>query len=155
MTDSDADDAIARAVREIRSAPEESNWIDISSSIISKISKTGRRSWPIDATFTAGAPDRSDDTLRIGDRLVRTALRRAVDGVHRCEVTAVDLYLDDHTCTGASVTVTGIYGDDLRAVGAELARTAAGALDDILGPAAAGRTIDITIDDIHTGQHRI
>lgn len=149
MTNSDADDALARAVREIRSAPEESRWIDISSSIVSMLSETSRRSWPVDATFTGDAG--SDDTLRIGDRVVRTTLRTALDGVHHCEVSAVHLYLDGHICTGAAVTVTGVYGDDLQAAGTELADTAATALAELLGPSS--RAIDITIDDIHV-RHR-
>jgi hypothetical protein len=152
MTPGNSDSVLARAASSLKDQPTDASWIDISDSIISRIRASTRRTWPIDAEYPTAAtePERADDTLRISDHVVRTAIRRALSGVHGAAPTAVDLYLDEHTCTGARIDVVGAYGDDLHAVGDALAAIALATLTDLLGP-VHGLThaqIDVHVHDI-------
>jgi hypothetical protein len=154
LTPDESDPVLDRAVRSLQDRPTDPRWIDISTSIISKVRTTTRRTWPVDAEFLTPTtdPERNADTLRISDHVVRTAIRRALVGVHGAEPTAIDLYLDDHRCTGARIDVIGAYGDDLQAVGDELAALALAVLNDLLGPTPRIRTrddIDVHVNDIH------
>lgn len=142
------DSILDRAARELRAAPEEPRWVDISSSIISKVRATTRRTWPVDAEFPTSPKERDEDSLRISDHVVRTAILRELKGVHGSQPTEVALYLDDHTCTGMSLAVVGAYGSDLQAVGDELARIAIGVVADVLGLPLTRDDIDVRVDDI-------
>lgn len=142
------DSVAARAARELRDAPAEPNWVDISSSIISKVRNTTRRTWPIDAEYPAGSGASEQDGLRVSDHLVRTAVRRALAGVHGAQPTQIDLHIDDHRCIGLSLTVTGVYGQDLLAVGEELKIIAVGVVEHLLGVRLDPATIDVLFDDL-------
>ena len=152
MNPDDVDPVLARAARSLKEQPVDARWIDISDSIISRVRATTRRTWPVEAEFPTAATssDRQADTLRISDHVVRTAVRRALAGVHGAEPTAIDLYLDGHTCTGAHIDVVGVYGDDLQAAGAHLAAIALATLNDLLGlvPALTRADIDVRVNDI-------
>ena len=156
MTPRDTDPLLARAARSLKDQPVDARWIDISESIISKVRATTRRTWPIDSQFhtTTTQPERTADTLQVSDHVLRTVIRRALTGVQGAEVTAIDLYLDKHTCTGVRVDVIGAYGEDLQAVGDMLAAIVVTTLDDLLGPAAdltrAG--VDIHVHDLNEAQ---
>ena len=154
MTPDDADPVLARAARSLKEQPVDARWIDISDSIISRVRATTRRTWPVDAEFVSAATDseRAADTLRISDHVVRSAVRRALAGVHGAEPTAVDLYLDGHRCTGAHIDIVGVYGDDLQAAGEHLAAIALATLNDMLGlePPLARTDIDVRVNDIKT-----
>lgn len=153
VTPDDFDPVLARAARSLQTAPADARWIDISNSIVSRIRTTTRRTWPIDAEFPSESRDlvRAADTLRISDHVVRTAIRRALVGVHGAEPTAIDLYLDGHVCTGVHVDVVGVYGEDLQAVGDELAAITLAVLAEMLGPIPRPLTradIDVRVHDI-------
>jgi hypothetical protein len=152
MTPGDAHSVLARAARSLRDQPVDAGWIDISDSIISKVRTTTRRTWPVDAEYVTAAtdPERKADTLRVSDHVVRTAVRRALAGVHGAEPTAIDLYLDEHACTGAYVDIVGVYGDDLQAVGDELAIIVVETLTELLGPVRelTRADIDVHVNDI-------
>ena len=154
MTPEDADPVLVRAARSLKEQPVDARWIDISDSIISRVRASTRRTWPVDAEFITAPTDsaRSDDTLRISDHVVRSAVRRALAGVHGAEPTAVDLYLDGHTCTGAHIDIVGVYGDDLQAAGEHLAAIALATLNDMLGsvPPLTRADIDVRVNDIKT-----
>lgn len=145
---SDPDSILSRAARELKDAPEEPRWLDISSSIISRVRSTTRRSWPVDGQFPTAPPGRDSDTLRVSDLVVRTAILRSLQGVHGSQPTDISLYLDDHRCTGLSLTVVGAYGSDLQAVGDELATIALGVVEDWLGLALTRDDVDVRVDDI-------
>ncbi len=153
MTPSDSDAVLARAARSLKDQPVDARWVDISDSIISRVRATTRRTWPVDAEYPTAAtePERKTDTLRISDHVIRTSVRRALAGVHGAEPTAIDLYLDDHTCTGAYVNIVGAYGDDLQAVGDELAAIVLTTLTDLLGPVRplTRADIDVHVNDIN------
>lgn len=152
MNPGNPDPVLARAARSLREQPADASWIDISDSIISKIRATTRRTWPVDAEYPTAATnsEREADTLRVSDHVVRAAIRRALAGVHGAEPTAVDLYLDGHTCTGARIEVVGTYGEDLQAVGDALAAIAASTISELLGPgnALARGQLDVHVHDI-------
>lgn len=152
MTPDDFDPVLARAAHSLKDQPVDARWIDISDSIISKVRATTRRTWPVDAEFPTAAihPERKADTLRISDHIVRSAVRRALAGVHGAEPTAIQLYLDGHTCTGAYIDIVGVYGDDLQAAGDDLAAIAVATLNDLLGPAhpLTRTNIDVHVNDI-------
>ena len=86
---------------------------------------------------------------------MRSAIRRALAGVHGAEPTKIDLYLDGHTCTGAHIDVVGVYGEDLQAVGDELAAISLGVLEELLGSPTNGALtrddIDVRVQDIYEG----
>lgn len=155
MTAGDSDPVLARAASSLRDQPVDAQWIDISESIIRRLRVTTRRTWPIDAEYptTATEPDRSADTLRISDHVVRTAMRRALAGVRGAQPVAIDLYLDEHTCTGAFIDIVGLYGDDLQAVGDELAGIVLTTLAEVLGPVRhlTRDDIDVHVHDIDDG----
>lgn len=144
----DPDSILDRAARELRDASEEPRWVDISSSIISKVRATTRRTWPVDASYPTAPVGREADSLRVSDQVVRRAVLGALTGVHGCQPTDISLYLDDHTCTGISVAVVGAYGSDLQAVGNDLARIAIGVVADTLGVALVRSVVDVRVDDI-------
>lgn len=153
MTPGNPDPVLARAASSLKEVPVDPRWIDISDSILSKIRTTTRRTWPVEAEFatTATASERQDDTLRVSDHVVRTTLRRALAGVHGAEPTAIDLYLDDHRCTGVHITVVGVYGDDLQAAGDHLAAIALDVLHSVLGPttpALSRADVDVHVQDV-------
>ena len=152
MTPDGVDPVLARAARGLKEQPVDARWIDISDSIISRVRATTRRTWPVDAEYPTAAtqPERKADTLRISDHIVRSAVRRALAGVHGAEPTAIDLYLDGHTCTGAHIEIVGVYGDDLQAEGAHLAAIALATLNDLLGsvPPLTRADIDVRVNDI-------
>ncbi|MDJ0393672.1 hypothetical protein QMK17_10055 [Rhodococcus sp. G-MC3] len=144
----DSDSILARAARELKDAPAEPRWLDISSSIISKVRSTTRRTWPVDGAFPTSPSARDADTLRISDLVVRTAILRSLQGVRGSQPTDISLYLDDHVCTGLSISVVGVYGSDLQAVGNELAGIAIGIVADVLGIALTRDEVDVRVDDI-------
>lgn len=144
----DEDPILARAARELREAPDEPRWVDISNTILSRVRATTRRTWPVDATYPTSPPARESDSLRISDHVVRTALLRALSGVSGSQPTDISLYLDDHACTGLFIAVVGAYGSDLQAVGDELASIAVGVIHDVLGVSIERADIDVRIDDI-------
>ncbi|WP_032367712.1 hypothetical protein [Rhodococcoides fascians] len=139
---------LARAATELREAPQEPNWVDISSSILAKVRNTTRRTWPIDSVFPAGSAADPRDSLRICDHIVKTTLRRALAGVHGAQPTEIDLDLDDHACIGLFVAVIGVYGDDLQAAGEELASIAIDVVADLLGVTLGRDAVEIRVDDI-------
>ena len=139
---------LARAATELREAPQEPNWVDISSSILAKVRNTTRRTWPIDSAFPAGSAADPRDSLRISDHIVKTTLRRALAGVHGAQPTEIDLDLDDHACTGLFVAVIGVYGDDLQAAGEELASIAIDVVANLLGVTLGRDAVEIRVDDI-------
>jgi hypothetical protein len=153
MTPGDSDAVLARAARTLKEQPVDTRWIDISNSIISKVRSTSRRTWPVDAEYPTPPiqPGRNADTLRISDHVIRTTIRRALAGVHGAEPTAIDLYLDEHTCTGLYIDIIGVYGDDLQAVGDELAGIALATVNDLLGPGhrLVRADIDVHVHDIN------
>lgn len=142
------DSVLARAATELRDAPQEPNWVDISASILTKVRNTTRRTWPIDGAFPAGSAARPTDTLRVSDHIVKTTLRRALADVHGAQPTEIDLDLDDHACTGLFVAVIGVYGDDLQAAGDELATIAIDTVSDLLGVTLGREVVEIRVDDI-------
>lgn len=146
MISEEPDSVLARAADELRDEPPEPRWVDISSSIISKVRGTARRTWPIDARYPDTAAD--GDTLRVSDHVVRTTLRRALAGIGGAQPTDISLHVDEHRCTGVSITVTGVYGEDLQAVGEVLAYKAIDVVDDILGVGLARADVDVRVDDI-------
>ena len=139
---------LARAATELREAPQEPNWVDISSSILAKVRNTTRRTWPIDSVFPAGSAADPRDSLRISDHIVKTTLRRALAGVHGAQPTEIDLHLDDHACIGLFIAVIGVYGDDLQAAGDELATIAIDVVTDLLGTGLDRGVVDVRVDDI-------
>jgi hypothetical protein len=139
---------LARAATELREAPQEPNWVDISSSILAKVRNTTRRTWPIDSAFPAGSAADSRDSLRISDHIVKTTLRRALAGVHGAQPTEIDLDLDDHACIGLAIAVIGVYGDDLQAAGDELATIAIDVVANLLGVTLDRDVVEVRVDDI-------
>ena len=154
MTSDNVDPVLARAAHSLRDQPVDGRWIDISDSIISKVRATTRRTWPVSSEYPTAATDsdRKADTLRISDHVVRTTVRRALAGVHGAEPTAIELYLDGHTCTGALIDIVGVYGDDLQAAGDHLASIALATLNDLLGQVRplTRADIDVHVNDITT-----
>ncbi|MCZ4517433.1 hypothetical protein O4220_02825 [Rhodococcus ruber] len=142
------DSVLARAATELRDAPQEPNWVDISASIITKVRNTTRRTWPIDSAFPSGSAAGPADSLRVSDHIVKTTLRRALADVHGAQPTEIDLDLDDHACTGLFVAVIGVYGDDLQAAGDELATIAIDTVSDLLGVTLGRDVVEIRVDDI-------
>ena len=154
VTPEDLDPVLARAARSLQESSTDARWIDISSSIVSRVRATTRHTWPVEAEFATAAtePSRAADTLRVSDLIVRSAIRRALAGVHGAEPTKIDLYLDGYTCTGAHIDVVGVYGEDLQAVGDELAVITLGVLEEILGSPRNPLTrddIDVRVQDIY------
>lgn len=144
----DPDWILDRAARELREQPEEPRWLDISSTIISRVRSTTRRTWPVEAVYPVVREGRSGDSLRVSDQVVRRAILGALTGIHGCQPIDISLYLDDHVCTGASIAVVGVYGSDLQAVGNDLAGIAIGVVSDVLGVALTRDDIDVSVDDI-------
>lgn len=150
----EADSVLARAAGELRDEPGEPRWVEISTSIISKVRGTARRTWPIDAVYPLDtqSQDRpaldTADTLRVSDQVVRTTMRRALAGISGTQPTDISLHVDEHRCTGVSIAVTGLYGQDLQAVGEVLAYRAIEVIDDVLGVGLARADVDIRVDDI-------
>lgn len=142
------DGILERAARELREAPEEPRWVDISNTIVSRVRATTRRTWPVDAAYPTAPPNRASDSLRVSDHVVRTAILRALSGVHDSQPTDIALYLDEHVCTGLSVAVVGAYGKDLQAVGNELAAIAISVVRELLGVDLVRADIDVRVDDI-------
>ncbi|CCQ14010.1 putative uncharacterized protein [Rhodococcus sp. AW25M09] len=142
------DSVLARAAAELRDAPQEPNWVDISSSILTKVRNTTRRTWPIDSAFPGGSGAGPADTLRISDHIVKTTLRRALAGVRGAQPTEIDLDLDGHACIGLSLAVIGVYGDDLQAAGDELAMIAIDVVSDLLAISLDRDAVDVRVDDI-------
>lgn len=144
----DPDSILDRAARGLREEPEEPRWVDISSTIISRVRSTTRRTWPVDAVFATSPEGRSGDSLRVSDHVVRRAVLRALTGVHGCQPTDISLYLDDHVCTGVSIAVVGVYGSDLQAVGNDLARIAIDVIAETFGISLTRDDIEVRVDDI-------
>ncbi|MDV6303176.1 hypothetical protein R3P93_11465 [Rhodococcus cerastii] len=142
------DSVLARAATELRDAPPEPNWVDISASILTKVRNTTRRTWPIDSAYPLGSTAGPADSLRISDHIVKTTLRRALAGVRGAQPTEIDLDLDDHACIGLFVAVIGVYGDDLQAAGDELATIAIDTVSDLLGTTLGRDVVEIRVDDI-------
>ncbi|CAN5337910.1 hypothetical protein BH11ACT6_BH11ACT6_00100 [soil metagenome] len=154
LTPGENDVVLVRAARSLQEVPVDPRWIDISDAIVSRVRATTRRTWPIDAQYSTPSAgfDRASDTVRVSDHVVRTTLRRALAGVHGAEPTEIDLYLDDHRCTGARINIVGVYGDDLQAVGDELAAIAVAVLAELLGPVPVPLTradVDVHVNDIN------
>ncbi|AYJ47687.1 hypothetical protein [Rhodococcus sp. P1Y] len=144
----DPDSILDRAARELREQPEEPRWLDISSNILSKVRSTTRRTWPVDARYPVARDGRDADTLRVSDHVARRAVLGALTGVHGCQPIDISLYLDEHVCTGLSISVVGVYGSDLQVVGNDLAGIAIGVLGEVLGISLTRDDVDVRVDDI-------
>ena len=57
VTPEDLDPVLARAARSLQESSTDARWIDISSSIVSRVRATTRHTWPVEAQFVTPASD--------------------------------------------------------------------------------------------------
>ncbi len=118
MTTSNPGDALNRATRELRDAPQ-LGWTQIRDSVIGAVRATSRRTQPIRATSapTENA-DRGYDSLHITDQVLRTYLNRALTDTTMSTPVDIAFDLDENNdCHGADVDLIGAYGTDLQQLG--------------------------------------
>ncbi|MGU3436650.1 hypothetical protein ACNHUS_26985 [Actinomycetes bacterium M1A6_2h] len=137
------DEVLNRAAQELRDE-EQPSWLELSSRILSSVRDTTRRSWPLDARFPT---DQRGDTLRVSDVVVRLEVVRGVD-IPGCSVSSVDLQIDGHTCTGASIDMTAEYGFDIQELARTVARLAAESIDRALGTELTAGDVDVNVVDV-------
>ncbi|MGI8578678.1 MAG: hypothetical protein ACR2KG_12380 [Nocardioidaceae bacterium] len=151
-----ANDVVARAAVAIREEPQP-GWVDITSTVLTKVRAATRHSWPVRAAFgdaargdsAVGCGSGGRDSLHIADQVVVNAIRIALDPVPYCTPIAISLALDADICHGASVEVVSAYARDLIAVGDDVRAATGAALLRVLGPYDAGRrAIDVHVSDI-------
>ncbi|WP_163795788.1 hypothetical protein [Mycolicibacterium sediminis] len=140
------DPVVRRAARELHRRPVDPTWIDISSAIVSRISRAARRTWPIDAVFPADARSRPGDRLRISDRVVRTAVRRAVNRSGEVVLLHVEIVVDGHRCIGARLTVAARHGAATGAVSDRITLVAADTMSDLLGHPVSTAQVTVHVD---------
>lgn len=142
------DDVLTRAARTARTSPEP-GWVDISATIKHRLRSVTRRSRPIRAVADNGAP------LFIADRVLMSLLSAAIAEL-RCELDRVQLIGDRDTCTGATLDVATLYGQDLHDLhdlAAQIRTTTYRVFTDLLGPIDppfGTDGVDITITDLTT-----
>lgn len=142
--DGPGDPVVRRAARELHRRPTDPTWIDVSNAIVSRISRAARRSWPIDAVFPADSRSRSGDRLRISDRVVRTAVRSAVNRSGEVLLLHVDLTVDGHRCTGARLVIVARHAST--AVSDRIALVTANTISDLLGHPLSTAQISVHVD---------
>lgn len=145
---------LSRSARALRESTDP-GWDQASQRVLAAVRSATRRSWPVDATFPS--PD-GDDRLSISDQVVISLLRRALEAVASCAPSRITLQLEEHECTGATVSVVAAYGTDLRAAAAEVRDVVLDTLEDVLGPPSfTQRTaiVDISVDNVTPGDPRL
>ncbi len=155
-----AADALGRATRRLRDAPEP-GWTRISDSVIAKVRATSRRTTPVAASLSdlprTEAPVREGESTHVSDHVIATHLNRAITAAHPCALADVVLSLDGDMFLAASVHVVGEYGADLHVLGEQVRVTAIGVLTDLLGPHHPPLTleqVDVRVSDITAGDPR-
>ncbi len=155
-----AADALARAARQARDAPEP-GWVQISDAVLAKVRATSRRTTPIAASTSdlppTGESPREGESTHISDHVIATHLNRAITAAHPCALADVVLSLDGDQFLGASVHVVGAYGADLHALGEQVRGTATTVLRELLGPHHPPLTIEqvhVRVSDITRGDPR-
>ena len=158
MTTSNPGDALARATRALRNAPEP-GWTQIADSVIGAVRATSRRTHPIRATTapTENA-DRGHDTLHITDQVLRTYLNQALTDTSMSTPADIAFDLDENNdCHGADIDLVGAYGTDLQQLGEHTRRLTATVLHDLLGhppPIMDPDDVHVTVTDITPGDPR-
>lgn len=149
-----AADALARAARRLRDAPEP-GWTQISDAVIAKVRATSRRTTPVAASISdlppSGESPREGESTHISDQVIATHLNRAITAAHRCALADVVLSLDGDEFLAATLYVVGAYGADLHVLGEQVRVTAIGVLTDLLGPHHPPLTleqVDVRVSDI-------
>lgn len=159
MTTGNPDDALARATRELREAPQP-GWTQIRDSVIGAVRATSRRTQPVRATIDVSTEDaeRGRDTLHITDQVLRTYLNRALTEASMSAPVDVAFDLDENSdCHGADIDLVGAYGTDLQQLGEHTRRVAATVLSDLLGrplPVVEPADVHVTVSDIIQGDPR-
>ena len=158
MTTSNPGDALNRATRELRDAPQP-GWTQIRDSVIGAVRATSRRTQPIRATSapTENA-DRGYDSLHITDQVLRTYLNRALTDTTMSTPVDIAFDLDENNdCHGADVDLIGAYGTDLQQLGEHTREVTATVLSDLLGhpaPTIEPDDVHVTVTDITPGDPR-
>ena len=125
MTTAATADAVERAARQLRAAPEP-GWVQISDAVLAKVRATSRRTTPVAASTS--------------DHVIATHLNRAITAAHRCALADVVPSLDGDQFLGASVHVVGAYGADLHVLGEQVrVRSTSGSVTSPPGTPAAPR----------------
>ncbi len=159
MTTSNPDDALNRATRELRDAPQP-GWTQIRDSVIGAVRATSRRTQPIRAStdVSAEGAGRGRDTLHITDQVLRTYLNRALTDTSMAAPADIAFDLDENNdCHGADVDLVGAYDTDLQQLGHHTRQVTATVLGDLLGhpaPTMKPDDVHVTVTDITHGDPR-
>ena len=158
MTTSNPGDALNRATRELRDAPQP-GWTQIRDSVIGAVRATSRRTQPIRANSAPTEnPDRGYDSLHITDQVLRTYLNRALTDTTMSTPVDIAFDLDENNdCHGADINLIGAYGTDLQQLGEHTREVTATVLSDLLGhpaPTIEPDDVYVTVTDITPGDPR-
>ena len=140
---------LARAGQALRDLGEP-GWDRIADTVIAAVRNTPRAGWPLTAEDPHPQPS-APGCLAVSDLVVRQALAAALRLDEICIPTAVDILIDGTDLQRIKVEIAGRYGDRLTDVADRVRRLTRTVLDDLLGAAALGHHIDVTVIDIVRG----
>ncbi len=140
---------LARAGQALRELGEP-GWDRIADTVIAAVRNTPRSGSPL----TADDPDpqaTQPGCIAVSDLVIRQALAAALRLDEICIPTAVDILTDGTDLQRITVEIAGRYGDRLTDVADRVRGLTRTVLDDLLGAAALGHHIDVTVIDILRG----
>lgn len=140
---------LARAGQALRDLGEP-GWDRTADTVIAAVRNTPRAGWPLTAEDPDPQPS-APGCLAVSDLVIRQALAAALRLDEICIPTAVDILIDGTDLQRITVEIAGRYGDQLTDVADRVRRLTRTVLDDLLGAAALGHHIDVTVIDIVRG----
>lgn len=146
-------------VTEVMREHEEPGWEELGSRVLERVRAVVRPAALLLVRGADGLLDRdgSGSRTRVSDRVVRAAVRQAVDGADRV-VSYLDLEITDELLVRVEVGLTCRYGVDVRAAADAARDVLAQVLTSWLGPEAPGEgpvPVDVTVDDVVDGDPRV
>lgn len=140
---------LARAGQALRELGEP-GWDRIADTVIAAVRNTPRSGWPLTAEDPDPRPSQPG-WIAVSDLVVRQALAAALRLDEICIPTAVDILIDGTDLQRIKVEIVGRYGDQLTDIADRVRGLTQTVLDDLLGAAALGHHIDVTVIDIVRG----
>ena len=141
---------LARAGQALRELSEP-GWDRIADTVIAAVRNTPRSGWPVAAEEPDPQEPPQPGCIAVSDLVIRATLAAALRVDQICAPSAVDVHLDGTDLHRISVEITGRYGNRLTEVTDYVRGIATTILDDLLGAAALGHQIDVTVVDIVRG----
>lgn len=145
-----ASPALDRAAEALRSYIEP-RWVEIEASVLERVLRHHRASFPVQARSSSG-------TYRVSETVLIQSLQQALDPIPHCELEAVRIHLEEDTYRGVTLVIRAQYPHPLILLADQIRATAESCLLNILGPITPPvsiETMHVHIDDVTSSNPKL